>query len=126
MFSYMVFFMNFFFFRNGLCRFDFIFFILSWLRILLCRFFFKTLWIVTVFPHMIFVLLQCFHTCFFKKKLYLSNFFFNIELVENLALTFPACFSFHFFSFCFCFFFPKLSLFFFRIVFVDFIFLIWS
>ena len=65
-----------------------------------------------------------FPTCFLSK-LSLSNVFFNIDLVENLALTFPACF-FLFFSFCFCFFFPQnwLLLFFFRIVFVDFIFLI--
>ena len=71
-----------------------------------------------------------FPTCFLSK-LSLSNVFFNIDLVENLALNFPACF-FLFFSFCFCFFFfPKLAssffflfFFFFRIVFVDFIFLI--
>jgi hypothetical protein len=59
----------------------------------------------------------------------LSNFFFNIELAGNSALTFPKCF-FLFFSF-FLLFFPKLSssffnflFIFFRIVFVDFIFLI--
>jgi hypothetical protein len=34
-----------------------------------------------MFPHMVFVLLQCFPTCLFSK-LSLSNFFFNIELVE--------------------------------------------
>jgi hypothetical protein len=37
---------------------------------------------------------------------YLCRFFFNIELVENSALTFPTCFFFHFF---FSFVFPKLS-----------------
>jgi len=68
------------------------------------------------------VLLQCFPTCFFLK-LSLSMFF-NIMLVENLALTFPTCFFFLFS--------PQNCLillflcFFFRIVFVDFIFLIWS
>ena len=54
------------------------------------------------------------------------DFFFNIELVENSDLTFPACFFFHLFLL----FFQKLSsffcVFFFRIFFVDFIFLIWS
>jgi hypothetical protein len=85
-------------------------------------------------------LLQCFPTWFlFSKSIsphvffqnYLCRFFFNIELVENLVLTFPTCFFFHLFCF---FFFPKLSssffvfflCFSFRIVFVDFIFLIWS
>jgi len=92
------FFLWIFFFQNYLCRFCFV------------VFFFKTLWIVTMFPHIIFVLLQCFPTCFFPK-LSLSNCFFNIELVKNLALTFPTCFFFHFFHF-FCFFFSKLSSFF--------------
>jgi hypothetical protein len=62
-------------------------------------------------------------------KLSLLNFFYNIELVKNLALTFPTYFIFHLFSFFFLLFFPKLSSFFiifFRIVFVDFIFLILS
>jgi hypothetical protein len=63
----------------------------------------------------------------FFFKLSLSNIFFNIEVVENLALTFPTCF----FSCFFLFFFQNyLLLFFFcffsRIVFVDFIFLILS
>ena len=101
------FFMNFFlrfFFQNGLCRF---FFILSWLRIVLRSFFFKTLWIVIMFPHMVFVLLQCFPICFFFK-LSLSYYFFNIDLVENLALTFSTCFF---------------SIFFRKIVFIFFIFL---
>jgi hypothetical protein len=63
-------------------------------------------------------------------KIIFVEFFFNIELVENLALTFPTCFFFHLFL---LFFSPKLSssffhffVFFFRIVFVDFISLIWS
>jgi len=47
--------------------------------------------------HMVFVLLQCFPTCFFFKTIFVY-FFFNIELIENLALTFPTCFFFHFFS----------------------------
>ena len=73
-----------------------------------------------VFPHMFFF------------KIIFVDFFFNIELVENLVLTFPTCFFFH----LFCFFFPTLYYSFFvfffflcfsfRIVFVDFIFLIWS
>jgi len=85
-------------------------------------------------------LLQCFPTwflfcysvfphVFFQNYLYWI--FFNIELVENSALTFPTCF---FFIFLFAFFFQNclllllFSIFcvFFRIVFVDFIFLIWS
>ena len=62
---------------------------------------------------MIFVLLQCFPTCFFLK-LSLSIFF-NIELVENSALTFPTCFFFFFFSklsffLKFCMFFSELFL----------------
>ena len=60
-----------------------------------------------MFPHIIFVLLQCFPTyCFSKLSLLI---FFNIELVENLALTFPTCFFFSIFLI----FFPKLSSFFF-------------
>jgi len=42
-----------------------------------------------MFPHMIFVLLQCFSTCFFFKIIFVE-FFFNIVLIENLALTFHA------------------------------------
>ena len=70
---------------------------------------------------MIFVLLQYFPTCFFFKIIFV-DFFFNIELVENLALTFPTCFFFHFFpKLSFSFFFIFLC-FFSIIVFVDFIF----
>jgi hypothetical protein len=111
MFPYTVcfFFYEFFslFFQNSLCRFCFV------------VFFIKTLWIVTMFLHMVFVLIQCFPTLFFQN--YLCRFFFNIELVGNSTLTFPACF--------FSFFLPKLSssfffhfsvFFFFKIVFVDF------
>jgi hypothetical protein len=51
----------------------------------------------TVFPHIFF------------SKLSLLNFFY-IELVKNLALTFPTCFISHFFLFLFLFdFFSKLS-----------------
>jgi hypothetical protein len=50
------------------------------------------------------------HMFFFFKYL-CRIYFFNIELVENLALNFPTGF--------FC---PKLSSFFFRIIFVDLIF----
>ena len=105
-----LFFMNFFllfFFQNGLCQFYFV------------VFFLKILWIVTMFPHMVFVLLQCFSTCFFLN--YLCRFFFNIELVENYNCRFSHMFFFSLF-------FPKFSfffiffVFFFRIIFVDFIF----
>jgi hypothetical protein len=66
----------------------------------------------TVFPHMF----------FFQN--YLCLFFFNIELIKNLALTFPTCFFFHFFS-KIVFFFHFLC-FFFQNYFCWFIFLIWS
>jgi len=88
---------SFFSFQNGLCQFCFI------------VFFFKTLWIVTMFSHKVFVLLQCFPTCFFQN--YPCQCFFNIELVENSALTFPTCFFFHFFNFFS--FFSKIVFFFF-------------
>jgi len=106
----------------------------------LCRFYFSHFELVENFTSLFFSfkhcgLLQRFSTWFlfcysvfqhvFFSKLSLSNIFFNIELVENLALTFPTCF----FS-CFFLFFPKIIFFFFvffsRIVFVDFIFLILS
>jgi hypothetical protein len=79
----------------------------------------KTLWIVTMFPHMFFF------------KIIFVEFYFNIKLVENSALILPACFVFHFFSFSFAFFLQKLSssfffsffcVFFFKIVFIDFFF----
>jgi hypothetical protein len=106
---------------------DFIFFILSWLRILLRSFLKKNIVdCYNVSPHGF-----CFATVFphiFFSKLSLLNFFF-IELVKNLALTFPACFISHFFLFLFLFaFFSKLSssfyffVFFFRIIFFNFIF----
>ena len=112
--TFFLFFMNIFlfFFQNGLCQFCFV------------VFFFKILWIVTMFPHMVFVLLQCFSTCFFLKLS--MSIFFNIELVENYNCRFPHMFFFHFFfKNCLLFFFIFLC-FFFRIIFVDFIFLIWS
>jgi len=55
---------------------DFIFLILSLLKIYLYNFFFKTLWIFTVFPHNIFFIL-----IFFKISSWF--YFFNIKLVEN-------------------------------------------
>jgi hypothetical protein len=76
-------------------------------------------------------LLQCFptwflycysvspHICFFK--IIFVEIFFNIKLAKNLALTFPTCFFFIFLLFFF-----QNWLFFFRIFFVDFIFLIES
>jgi len=48
----------------------------------------------------------------FVSKFSLLNFFFNIELVDNLALAFPTCFFLYFFCFCFLFFFPKIVFFF--------------
>ena len=107
-----------FFFPNSLCRFFFVIFSLKHCGLLQCF----LIWFLfaIVFPHM-----------FFSKIIFIK-FFFNIELVENSALTFPTCF-FSIFSICFAFFFlPKLSssfffnflCFFFIIVFVDFIFLI--
>ena len=53
----------------------------------------------SVYPHVFF------------SKLSLLNFFFNIELVENLALTFPTCF-FSLFKFFFLLFFSKIVFFF--------------
>ena len=60
---------------------NFIFLILSWVRIQLCNlFFFKTLQIAVVFPHIVFFLF--FYYDFFQ--IYLCRFyFFNIELIEN-------------------------------------------
>ena len=85
-----------------------------------CGFSHKTLWIATVFPHLLF---------FFVFQNFICRFyFFNIELVENLALLFFSlkycgllqcfltCFVFVFF---FCMIFSK-------IIFVDFMFLILS
>ena len=70
------------------------FFILSWLRILFRSFFKKnTVDCYSISPHGF-----CFATVFphmFFSKLSLSIFF-NIELIGNLALTFPTCFFFHF------------------------------
>ena len=86
--------MNFFlfFFQNDLCQFCFVIV------------FFKTLWIVTIFIHMVFVLLQCFPICFFLKIIFVE-FFFNIELVENYNCRFPHMFfSKNFFFFFFYFF----------------------
>jgi hypothetical protein len=127
MFPYMVFFfMNFFLFFSRIVFVDF-FFILSWLRILLRSFFLKnTVDCYNVSPHG-FCFVIVFPYMFFFKIIFV-NFFFNIELVGNLALTFHTCFFPLCFLFFFCFF-PKLSssffyffVFFFRIVFVDFIF----
>jgi len=76
----------------------------------------KTLWIATMFPYMVFVLLQYFPTCFFSKLFLLI--FFYIELVKNLVLTSPTCFISHFFSFSFfAFFFQNCLLLFFMFFF---------
>jgi hypothetical protein len=96
---------------------------------LLRNFFFKTLWIVIVFPPWFLFCYNVSPHVFFLN--YLCRFFFNIELVENSALTFPTCFFFHFFFLlffqnCLLLSFFSFFCFFFKIVFVDFIFLIWS
>jgi len=121
---YMIFFFfyDFFSFFFKIVFVDLIFFILNWLKILHGRFFFKTLWIVTIFPHIVFVLLQFSSHVFFQNYLYW--FFFNIELIENLALTFSTCFFFFFFQNClfFSFFYVFFSELFLLILF----FLIWS
>jgi len=46
-------------------------------------FFFKTFWITTMFPHMVFMFFL-----WFSSKLFLSILFFNIELVENYNCSF--------------------------------------
>ena len=49
-----------------------------------CSFHHKTLWIVTLFPTWFFFLFLCF--VIFFSKIVSINFFFNIELIKNLAL----------------------------------------
>jgi hypothetical protein len=86
---------------------DFIFFILSWLRILLRSFLKKNIVdCYNVSPHGF-----CFATVFphFFFQNYLCWIFFYIELVKNLALTFLACFISHFFFLFLFAFFSKLS-----------------
>jgi len=106
--------MNFFLFFSKMIFVDFIFFILSWLRILFRGFFKKnTVDYYNISPHDF-----CFATVFtqiFFSKLYLLIFF-NIELVENLALTFPTCFFPFFFVFFFqnCLFLLSFFVFFFQ------------
>jgi len=70
-----------------------------------CSFHHKTMWIATVFPTWFFCLFLVFFLLFFLKK-FLCRFFFNIELIKNLALLFFSlkhcellqCFSMWFFS----------------------------
>jgi hypothetical protein len=79
---------------------------LSWLKILLCNFFFfKILWIATVFSHIVFLFYF-----FYFSKLYLSIFFY-IELIDNLVFVifffktlFIATMFLCMVCFCFCFF----------------------
>jgi len=76
MFPYMVFFLSFmnFFFQNDLCR--FYFFHIELIENFASCFFKKTtLWIAKMFPYMVFVLLQCLHTCFFFKIIFVEFFF---------------------------------------------------
>ena len=103
MFLYMVFFFYqffSFFFPNSLCRFFFVIFSLKHCGLLQCF----LIWFLfaIVFPHM-----------FFSKIIFIE-FFFNIELVENSALTFPICFFFVFFSKIVFFFFFSFFVFFFQ------------
>ena len=92
---------------------DFIFFILSWLRIYLCSFFKKKQYeLLQCFPYIVFVLRQCFLYIFLKSYLY-QIYFFNIELADNLALAFLICF----FIFLF-FFFSKIVIFYIYFFFV--------
>jgi hypothetical protein len=96
----------------------------------LCWFYFSHFELVENFTSLFFSfkhcgLLQCFSTWFvfcysvfqhvFFFKLSLSNIFFNIEVVENLALTFPTCF----FSCFFLFFFQNYLLLFFFVFFPE-------
>jgi hypothetical protein len=123
MFPYMVFFFFLwifsFFFK--IVSIDFIFFILSWLKILLLRFF--------SLKHC--GLLQCFSTWIFPK-LSLSNCFLKYWADWEFSFYFPHMFFFliffHFLCFFFqnCLFFYYFCVFFFRIDFVNFIFLILS
>jgi len=99
MFPYMPFFMNLF------------FKISKWyLPILLCSFFLKNIVnCYNVFPHGFFSIV---FLHMFVFKIIFVEFFFNIELVENSALTFSTCFFsifLPFFSF-FCVFFSELFL----------------
>ena len=133
----------------------FLFLILSWLKITTVDFLMKRYRLLQFFPARFFsfrffvIFFKIFFVDFillilscWKLQLYISSqntidcysvFLndFNIELIENLALTFPTCFFYFLFAF---FFLPNLSSFsfhffcvvFFKIVFVDFIFLMLS
>jgi hypothetical protein len=111
MFPYMVFFSfyEFFLFFFKIVSIDFIFFILSWLKILLLRFF--------SLKHC--GLLQCFSTWIFPK-LSLSNCFLKYWADWEFSFYFPHMFFFLIFFSFFVFFFSKLS--FFIIIFVFFFF----
>jgi len=85
-----------------------LFFFSKWsLSILLCNFFLTHHGLLQCFPTWFLFCYNVFPHIFFQN--YLRRFFFNIELVENSALTFPACFFSICFHFSFAFFLPKLS-----------------
>ena len=85
------------------------------MRIYLCSFFFKTLWIATVFPHMVFFSFFMIVFFFFQNSL-CRFYFFHIELVENLVSWFffikntVDCYSVPPHDFFLLWFFSKLSL----------------
>jgi hypothetical protein len=66
-----------FFFQNCFCRFYFFELVQNLAS------FFKTLWIATVFPHMIFFVM------IFFKIIFIGFIIFNIELIENYNCRFP-------------------------------------
>jgi hypothetical protein len=96
------------------------FFFLKWYLLIL----FFSYWSGWYFSFIVFLkqnTVDCysvFPTCFFFLNYLCLIYFFNIELVENLALPFPTCFFSHFFLFFFyfwffiqnCLFFPELFL----------------
>ena len=132
MFPYMIFLLWFF---SKLSLSVLLFLILSWLKITTVDFLIKHYRLLQCFPayffsFRFFIFSKIIFVDFFKYwtgwelQLYISsqniidcyNVFlndFNIELVENLTLTFSTCFFLIVFIFFFAFFFPKLSSFFF-------------
>jgi hypothetical protein len=91
-FFFMTFFL--FFFQNDLCQFCFVIV------------FFKTLWIVTIFIHMVLFCYSVFPYVFFSK-LSLSNFFLILSWLRITIVDFPTCFFPKIFSSFFLFFFQN-------------------
>ena len=86
----------------------FFLFILSWLRILF-HFKKKHCGLLQYFPTWFLFCYSVSSHVFFK--IIFVEFFYNIELVKNLALTFPTYFIFHLFSIFVLFFFSKIIFF---------------